>query len=148
MKIRQAISTDCVALAGLMTELGYPTSTDEMAARMQIIADRVDHATFVADANGAIAGMIGLQISPSLYKNDPEAAIVALVVSSAFRGQGVAGLLVERGERWLFTSGAIRVSVKPSLHREDAHRLYKRLGYEHTGARFTKTLSHDTATPA
>ncbi|CAM5542304.1 Aminoalkylphosphonate N-acetyltransferase [Mycolicibacterium aubagnense] len=140
MEIRPAISRDVSSLAHLMTELGYPTSTEEMAARMAALVDRTDHAVFVAVEGALAAGMIALSTSPSLYRDDPQGAIVALVVSSRFRGRGVGALLVEYGESWLRQNGVSYVTVKPSVHREDAHRLYSRLGYEHTGLRFSKNL--------
>ncbi|MFE0018893.1 GNAT family N-acetyltransferase [Mesorhizobium sp. NPDC059054] len=123
-----------------MTELGYPTSSDEMAARIAAVANRADHAMFVAVEDGAVAGMVAVSTSPSLYRSDPQGAIVALVVSSRFRGCGVGALLVGCGETWLRDNGVSYVTVKPSKHREDAHRLYARLGYEHTGLRFSKSL--------
>ncbi|RWB53802.1 MAG: GNAT family N-acetyltransferase [Mesorhizobium sp.] len=88
MEIRNASPADIPSLAHLMTELGYPTSTEEMGSRVALIRSRTDHAIFVADKNGVVAGMIGVSISPSLYQSDPQGAIIALVVSSDFRGQG------------------------------------------------------------
>ncbi|RWI34069.1 MAG: GNAT family N-acetyltransferase [Mesorhizobium sp.] len=140
MEIRHANPADIPSLAHLMTELGYPTSAEEMTSRMALIRSRTDHAIFVADENGIVTGMIGVSISPSLYQSDPQGAIVALVVSSDFRGKGIGAFLVERGESWLRESGAKYVTVKPSIRREDAHRLYARLGYEHSGLRFSKNL--------
>lgn len=140
IKVRAATPLDVEELARLMAELGYPTTSEKMAARLERVSDRQDYATFVADEDGAIAGMIGLFVSPTLYRDDLDGVISALVVSSDFRGRGIAGLLIDHGERWLYDRGARLVSVKPSTRREDAHRLYKRCGYEHTGLRFTKVL--------
>ncbi|MGK9231487.1 GNAT family N-acetyltransferase [Inquilinus limosus] len=140
MDVRHATAADAAALAHLMAELGYPTSPEEMAARMEAIRGRADHATFVAEEGGVVAGMVGVTVSPSLYRSDLLGAIVALVVSSEFRGRGIAALLVDRGEQWLRHRGAKRATVNPSTHRQDAHRLYARLGYEHTGLRFSKAL--------
>lgn len=140
IKVRTATLSDAEELAKLMGELGYPATADKMAARLQRVRGREDYATFVADEDGAIAGMIGLYVSPTLYRDDLDGAIAALVVSSDFRGKGIAGLLIDHGERWLYDRGVRLVSVKPSTRREDAHRLYKRCGYEHTGLRFTKVL--------
>jgi GNAT superfamily N-acetyltransferase len=123
-----------------MAELGYPTAPEEMAARLEVLERRVDFATFVAEADGTVAGMIGVTVSPSLYRSDLLGAIVALVVSSEFRGRGIAARLVDQGEQWLRDAGARRATVNPSAHREDAHRLYARLGYEATGVRFSKAL--------
>lgn len=140
IKVRMATLSDAEELASLMAELGYPTTSDRMTARLERLSGREDHAIFVADEDGAVAGMIGLSVSPTLYRDDLDGAIVALVVSSNFRGRGIAGLLVAHGERWLYDRGARLATVKPNSRREDAHRLYKRCGYEHTGLRFTKVL--------
>jgi GNAT superfamily N-acetyltransferase len=148
MLVRHATAADVSALAHLMSELGYPTSLEQMTVRMEAIRERTDYATFVAEANGVIAGMVGVSVSPSLYHSDRDGAIVALVVSSEFRGRGIGALLVERGEEWLRESGVRRVTVKPSTHREDAHRLYVRLGYEHTGLRFSRMIDPVSRAPS
>jgi len=140
IKVRQATPADYAALAELMTELGYAASPAEIAKRMEIINERTDYAILVAQTGGGIAGVIALTVTPSLYRSDPQGAIVALVVSSAYRGRGTAGTLVQSGENWLREHGVQRVTVNPSIPRENAHRLYARLGYEHTGLRFTKSL--------
>ena len=140
MDIRPATVADAPALAPLMAELGYPTTAEEMAARLEVLRGRADFATFVAEADGAVAGMVGVTVSPSLYRSDLLGAIVALVVSSEFRGRGIAARLVERGEQWLRDAGTRRATVNPSIHRAEAHRLYERLGYAATGVRFSKAL--------
>ena len=140
MDVRPSRAADFPALAQLMTELGYPTSTAEMEARMAVIDAHPDFATFVAELDGLVAGMISVFVSPSLLRSEPNGAIVALVVSAAFRGRSIAPALIVRGETWLREHGANRATVNPSIHREPAHRLYNRLGYEHTGLRLTKVL--------
>lgn len=140
MLIRPAQPADTPALSQLIGELGYPTTPDEMAKRLAAIEGRDDFATLVADADGAVAGMITVSVSPSLYRSDLLGAIAVLVVSSAFRGRGLAPLLIEAGEGWLREHGAGRAAVHPSTARADAHRLYQRLGYENTGSRLTKAL--------
>jgi ribosomal protein S18 acetylase RimI-like enzyme len=140
MHIRPATPADAPALAALMAHLGYPADTNAIVARLAIVDARADIATFIAKTDAGVAGMMGLQVSPVLYRDDLNGAITALVVSPDFRGQGVAAALVAHGERWLVDHGAGRVSVMPSTHRADAHRLYERLGYAATGTRFTKSL--------
>jgi len=140
MDVRPATTADVPELAQLMAELGYPTSTGQMQVRMGAMEHRADFATFVAEADGRVAGMITVTVSPSLLRNEPNGAIVALVVSSTFRGRGIAPALIAHGETWLRQHGANRATVNPSIHREPAHRLYNRLGYEHTGLRLTKVL--------
>ncbi len=123
-----------------MGELGYPSTAEDLARRMAAILPREDFATLVAEADGEVAGLICVTVVPSLYRTDPPGAITALVVSSAFRGRGVARLLIDAGERWLRDRGVRYATVNPSTHRTDAHHLYTRLGYAATGTRFSKAL--------
>lgn len=140
MLVRAAAEDDVSALGALMGELGYPTADDEMAERFAKVAGREDIGTFVAELDGAIAGMIGVSVMPTLYRTGLAGAITALVVDPDYRGRGIAPALVEAGEAWLRMHGADRVSVMPSKARIGAHRLYERVGYAHTGSRFTKAL--------
>jgi ribosomal protein S18 acetylase RimI-like enzyme len=144
MNIRPVRIEDVTELAPVMAELGYPTDVDSLASRVAIIVGRPDFATFVAEANGVVAGMITVTLAPSIYRDGLQGAIVALVVSASHRGRGLAGRLVEKGERWLVDNGALRATVNPSNHRIDAHALYRRLGYDATGTRFTKLLAVDS----
>ncbi|WP_429930354.1 GNAT family N-acetyltransferase [Agrobacterium vitis] len=127
-------------LANLITELGYPSLVEDIAMRMEVIAGRDDYAAFVSVEQTVVAGMIGVSVSPSFYRSGLGGAIIALVVSPDFRGQGIAVSLVAHAEQWLRVRGADRVTINPSNHRLPAHRLYHRLGYENTGIRFTKAL--------
>ncbi|MCM2451958.1 GNAT family N-acetyltransferase [Agrobacterium vitis] len=127
-------------LANLMTELGYPSSVEDIAMRMDVMAGRDDYAAFVSVDQTIVSGMIGLSVSPSFYRSGLGGAIIALVVSPDFRGRGIAASLIAYGEQWLRDRGADRVTINPSNHRLPAHRLYHRLGYENSGIRFTKAL--------
>ncbi|MCF1461095.1 GNAT family N-acetyltransferase [Agrobacterium vitis] len=140
MEIRPAIKSDFPTLANLMTELGYPSSVEDIALRMEGITGRDDYAAFVSVEQNIVAGMIGLSVSPSFYRSGLGGAIIALVVSPDFRGRGIAASLITCAEQWLRERGADRVTINPSNHRLPAHRLYHRLGYDNTGIRFTKAL--------
>ncbi|MCE6073587.1 GNAT family N-acetyltransferase [Agrobacterium vitis] len=140
MEIRPAIKSDFPMLANLMTELGYPSSVEDIAMRMDVMAGRDDYAAFVSVDQTIVSGMIGLSVSPSFYRSGLGGAIIALVVSPDFRGRGIAASLIAYGEQWLRDRGADRVTINPSNHRLPAHRLYHRLGYENSGIRFTKAL--------
>jgi GNAT superfamily N-acetyltransferase len=140
MQVRSPTERDVAAMAELAGALGYPTTDEQMAARLSVIAGRSDIATFVADHEGQVVGMLGVSVLPSLYRTDMVGAITVLVVSERFRGRGAAPALVAAGEEWLRAHGCDKVSVQPSISRASAHRVYERLGYTHTGMRFTKAL--------
>ena len=67
-------------LAELMTQLGYPTSAEEMAGRMHTISRDETFATFVAAEGNDVLGMIGVSDCPSYEHNDRNGRIIALVV--------------------------------------------------------------------
>jgi predicted N-acetyltransferase YhbS len=138
--IRAYTDRDLIALAALTTELGYPTSTEEMSQRMARIKPRDDFATFVAEAAGHVVGMIGVCMRPSYEHNVLSGQILALAVSESARKRGVGARLVKEAEAWLASRKAARVVVNSAARRADAHAFYARLGYRETGRRFVKFL--------
>jgi len=89
----------------------------------------------------ALGGVITAHHLDSIHDDRPVGWITTLVVSQRVRGQGVGRLLVEAAERWASEHHCVRVSVTTALHRAGAHAFYERVGLEHTGRRYAKTLS-------
>jgi len=139
--IRTVHAEDCAKLVPLLGELGYSTAETDLAARLDIILNRDDFAIFIAVSGSQAAGVICLTLMPSLYREGLQGAITTLVVSQAFRGQGLGRQLIEHGESWLHERGAVNVVVNPSNYRQAAHRLYETAGFSGTGVRFTKSLA-------
>ncbi|MFC4023667.1 GNAT family N-acetyltransferase [Oceanobacillus longus] len=98
--IRKAEENDVPHLARLMGELGYPTTIEEMEARFSNINASPFYHTFVAEVNGIVAGMIGMIWSHHYEKNDDYVRIVAFVVDSNYRKQGVGKKLLLETEVW------------------------------------------------
>src|SRR4051812_937673 len=96
--IRPAEDRDAAQLADLMTQLGYPTSPEEMANRMRHIFRDKSFATFVAVENDDVLGMIGLCISPSYEHNARNGRIIALSVEKRSRRHGIGRKLVAFAE--------------------------------------------------
>jgi aminoglycoside 6'-N-acetyltransferase I len=136
--VQHASLADADALAGLVTELGYPTSHEEMRARLAQMLPRPDYSTLVGVVDNAVAGFIGLTVRPSYTADGLQGQIVALSVSRSFRRRGVGRALVEAAESLLFRRGAVAVVVTTANHRADAHAFYERLGYVFTGRRYRK----------
>lgn len=145
MTIRNAEPGDAAALAELMTQLGYPTAADAMAARLASILANPQFATFVATTKAAVCGMIGLCWSDSYEHDDRSGRIVALVVADQARRQGIGRALIDAAERHFATIGVSRISLTTRLEREAAQRFYSAAGYARTGIRFAKILKGETA---
>lgn len=142
--IRAAEMNDAAAIAQLMCELGYETTTSEMQMRLQRIATDERLRTFVAVCDGKVCGMIGALTYPSIEHNDFSGRIVALVIKSTMRRRGIGRALIILVEKDFAQRGIRRVALNTQLARKDAHKFYESLGYERNGWRFVKQLSaHD-----
>ena len=145
--MRDATATDAAALADLVTQLGYPTAAGQMERRLTPLIADADTAALVADADGAVIGMIGVQLARSFEFDGVQGRIVALAVDDAHRGRGIGRRLVEAGEAWSGARGAVKMMVNTASHRAAAHAFYGSLGYEMTGLRFVKQIGGMGASP-
>jgi GNAT superfamily N-acetyltransferase len=129
LEVRPAGPRDATAIARLAGELGYPSTAEEVKARLSSMEGDPRHATLVAAATeGEVIGWIHLSEVHSLG-SEPHAEITNLVVDSRFRGAGTGRLLVERGEQWARERGLGVIGLRSNVIRERAHVFYARLGY-------------------
>jgi GNAT superfamily N-acetyltransferase len=138
--IRDAGSEDAPAIAGLLTQLGYPSEEEAVESRLdrlRIVGDRIA----VAELDGAVVGLAHLQVTPAIERDRPAAKIGALVVDRAHRGLGIGRALVGAMEAEARLRGCELLYLTTSERRDDAHAFYERVGLEHTGRRYGRTLS-------
>jgi ribosomal protein S18 acetylase RimI-like enzyme len=140
LKIRDAKLSDAPALAALMCELGYETTSAEMRQRLKSILSDKGFRTFVAEINDQVCGMVGTLTHFSHEHNDLSGKIVALVVSKKQRRSGVGRALIAAAEQDFAKRKVMRVSLTTRFTREQAHQFYEALGYSKTGFRFGKNL--------
>jgi GNAT superfamily N-acetyltransferase len=138
ISIRQAEIGDARPLADLMCQLGYPTREDEMAVRLKDLLPRNDTLTAVAVREGQVVGVVAAMMGMYVEKNGRYGRVTALSVAEDQRSLGIGALLLAHAESWLRVQGAAACIVNCSTHRSDAHRFYKREGYQVTGVRFHK----------
>ena len=142
-RIRPARGEDAARLADLATQLGYPSTAEDIAARLrQIQADPSD-AVFVAEVPGRGAcGFAHLHAGIAL-ESGPRAEIVGLVTDASLRSCGIGGMLVAEAERWARSKGFSNICVRCNVVRADAHRFYERLGFQcsKTQKYFRKSLA-------
>jgi GNAT superfamily N-acetyltransferase len=138
--IRDAAAADAAAMAALLTQLGYPSDPDAVEGRLErlrVVGDRV----VVAELDGAVVGLAHLQVTPAIERDRPAARLGALVVDEQQRGRGVGRALVEAVEAEARLRGCEVLYPTTAERRDDAHGFYERLGLEHTGRRYGRTLS-------
>jgi GNAT superfamily N-acetyltransferase len=142
MKIRDARESDVNELAGLTTELGYPSTPTDIARRLPFLLGRDDQRVLVAvDDRDRAVGWIHVALQRSL-EDDPYAQIAGLVVAAAARGAGAGSRLVAEGERWARAQGVGIMRVRTNVVRERTHGFYRNAGYalKKTSHLFVKLL--------
>jgi ribosomal protein S18 acetylase RimI-like enzyme len=140
LTIRDAKLSDAPALAALMCELGYETTSAEMRRRLKSILADARLRTFVAEIDDQVCGMIGTLTHASHEHNDCSGKIVALVVSNKQQRSGIGRTLIAAAEKDFANRRVTRVSLTTRFTREQAHQFYEALGYSKTGFRFGKNL--------
>ena len=137
--IREARPTDVAAIASLLTELGYATTTEAMIERLDRLAS-VDSATLVFEESGAVTGLIGLMRHPYYELDGFGTEVAVLIVTAEARGRGIGQALMDAAEAWAAEHESVLIWLASARTREDAHRFYLKAGYHDTGVRFTKQL--------
>ena len=138
---RPATAADATAIARLLTQLGYPTTTDEARIRLDAIADAAPmDRVIVAELDGRVVAVMTLHLVPELHRPRPNGRVTALVVDEAVRGRGIGRKMMEEAERIFRADGAGILELTSNMRRADAHRFYEKLGYQRTSFRFAKEL--------
>ena len=79
-------------MADLITQLGYPTTPEEMTERLEQILTRAEYNTFVAETGAKIVGMLGVGLLTAILGRRPNPA--AAVVLGAAYGIAVEAILI------------------------------------------------------
>jgi GNAT superfamily N-acetyltransferase len=127
--VREVRIEDLSALAELATQLGYPSSQAEMVSRLGEISGDDDHAVFVAEVDGQVAGWVHVFIY-RLIVLDHTAEVGGLVVDSARRGSGVGRALMQQAEAWAREHSCQTLYLRSNVIRTEAHKFYEALGYQ------------------
>jgi GNAT superfamily N-acetyltransferase len=129
MQIRLMTAADVGPVAELAGQLGYPSTSAQVAVRFELLRERPQEGLFVAVDGQSVVGWVHVGRMLTL-ESDPCAEIAGLVVDAACHGRGVGRALVEAAEAWAAEHGFTEVRVRSNVVRDGAHRFYQRLGYE------------------
>jgi GNAT superfamily N-acetyltransferase len=154
--VRPARPDDAPQVAGLLVELGYPDNPAREVRRRLVMWERETTGfALVAECQGQVAGVIAVAAIPYLEREGRWGRIVALVVSSACRRQGIGRRLVGAAEEAAGELGCVTMEVTSRRGRPESHPFYRNLGYEDCcdlSARYlrklvpgTSPVSHDTS---
>lgn len=144
VQIRLCGASDVAALADLAGQLGYPSTSSQIAARLSVLLESADHAILVATAAGSTQP-IGFAhvIVRRLLVDDVTVELAALVIDERHRGRGCGKSLLKAAEQWALDRGIDSLSLRSNVIRTAAHSFYESLGYDRvkTSYAFRKALS-------
>ena len=128
LRIRRMAETDAEVVAALAGELGYPSGTEAMRARIRAISES-DLLLVAVDAGDRAIGFIQAH-RVCIIEVGFRVEILGLVVSSSARRSGIARGLIQEAEIWAKNIGADATSVRSNTKRIEAHLFYPALGYK------------------
>jgi len=101
-----------------------------------------DHAIFVADCDGGIAGYAHVKDSetPKVFARGAEANVSELYVAPGHRGNGIASELMDRAEAWADDRDCEYVTLSVNADNETARKVYESRGYETRRLKMDKSL--------
>lgn len=127
--LRASEPGDAPALADLSTELGYPSSTDDVTRRLASVVAQPGNAVLVAVSDEReVVGWVHV-FAAYRVESDGFAELGGLVVRETARGSGLGRALVEAAEAWARGAGFGQLRVRSNAVREATHRFYEHLGY-------------------
>ncbi|HWF45240.1 MAG TPA: GNAT family N-acetyltransferase [Candidatus Kapabacteria bacterium] len=138
--IRDVEDRDASQIAKLLTQLGYPCDSDFARNKLHELSVHPSSQVSVAEVNGTVAGVISFDSQPLFHQAGKLGTIMALSVLESHRGNGIGRKLVKHIERVAKERGCVKIAVASGVHREDAHRFYRSLGYEEITKRFVKKI--------
>lgn len=138
--VRDATPLDADAVAGLLTQLGYPTSEVKAAERLAILADHPGARVLVADSPQGVVGVVSFQVIPLLAEGGSFARITALAVDPDQWRKGLGSLLLVAVEDGARNAGCTLVEVSSGRRpeRDAAHAFYRGHGYQDIADRSTR----------
>jgi GNAT superfamily N-acetyltransferase len=122
------IAGDAERVAALTSELGYPSSVEQIARRFARINGQPHQIVFVAEDADRVIGWLHVAVHHCL-ESDPFAELLGLVVAEGQRGRGVGGALVSTAEAWARAHHCATIRVRSRVARERAHAFYEREGF-------------------
>jgi N-acetylglutamate synthase-like GNAT family acetyltransferase len=138
--MRKAEQKDIESLCRLMEEMsGSDITPEHMIDRLSMVEDSRIDSLFVCEQDKEILGLLGFRIRENLEEKSRFGEISAIVVNKNRRTKGVGRFMMDYAEELARGLGCKGMWLVSGFHREEeAHKFYKKLGYQITGYRFVK----------
>jgi len=125
-RIRGARPDDAAALADLSTQLGYPSTEQQVRERLSLLGDP-ERGLLVADAPDGLAGFIDVHVQ-RVVESDAYGEVGGLVIAAPHRGAGLGTALLAAAADWSRARGLERLWIRANLARVGPHEFYEAVG--------------------
>jgi GNAT superfamily N-acetyltransferase len=143
--IRDAVDADAPVIAELLTQLGYPSTAEDAAARIAAWRESPLSRVVVATLDGRrVVGVLAFHAIPFFERPGRRGRVVCLVVDEETRGHGIGARLMSFIETEARRLGCEDLELTSSRYRSGAHAFYRNLGFEDgcvRSARFLRPLA-------
>ncbi len=133
MNIRMATKADLPQILPLMTELGFPCTSDELQKRFDAFMRLDGYGIVVACKDTIICGFIAWSYSRFILADRARLHIAALIVDPTLRGQGIGTHLIKWLEDFALQYRPVVIDLTSGAHRLSTHDFYQKLGYANEG---------------
>jgi len=142
LDIRQARTEDNMPIFELIkNELGYPqVDYKKLCARLENIEADARHLTVIAEADGQVAGFIGIYIGIAYNYDNEFIQITALAVRKDLQNRGIGSGLLKWVEDYAAKNNIQILKLTSRLHRVEAHAFYERNNYEKKSYGYSKEI--------
>lgn len=138
ISIRRATAGDLDALVALLAELFSieadfrPDAARQRRGLALLLAAPAESLVLVAEREGAVVGMVTVQLVVSTAEGGLSALVEDMVVAAGARRGGIGRLLLEGAEGWARGRGASRLQLLADRENAAALRFYERMGWRAT----------------
>lgn len=140
MSFRSAILADIPALQDLYAQLipdEEPTGDDMRATLERILADPDDGEIVVCEMNGKVVATCQLIVYDNLVRTPYKKAMIdSVVVDKNHRHHGIGTAMMVWSVEELKRRHCSKIIVSTAFARVEAHEMYSKLGFDHTGHSF------------
>ncbi len=143
IKIRKVAMSDVKCLSPLITQLGYPTTEENLIARIALYQHSdTDRAWIALDDAQNIVGCIAVHCYDLFHSTERYGRIVSLVVQQSLRRMGIGRRLIARAEYYASQKNCSALELSCSLKRTKlgSQDFYDSLGYKNDGEYETSYL--------
>jgi GNAT superfamily N-acetyltransferase len=141
LKIREAHAADLPGILPLYGQLGMDEGNvlglNEATRLFERIRSYPDYRLYIALAEGRIVGLFALLIMDNLgHCGAPSGIVEDVIVREGLRGRGIGKEMMRFAMARCRDKGCYKIVLSSNCHRADAHRFYRKLGFELQGYSF------------